>query len=633
MIVLLKSRLIGLPRRYKQIILIAFDTLVLAFAIWASFSLRLDRFMIPQRANEFLAIAAAPALAVPVFARMGLYRAVVRYLPERAVWTMVQAVTIAVLLWVLFAFLVQIIGTMVVPRSVPFIYWALASILIVGSRLTAKWIFWPRHSALMESRPAVAIYGAGEAGVALAASLHATHFVVGFLDDRPELHRRDVAGLKVYDPGQLPTLVRDYGVKKVVLCMPELAPAQRKDVVASLAGRGVTVQAVPDLVDIVSGKYVVSQIRDIEIDDLLGRSAVPPDLELVREMVVGRTIMVTGAGGSIGSELCRKVSAWRAKKLVLFEANEFALYRIERELAGLPDCEIVPVLASVTDRDAVARALAAHGVDVLFHAAAHKHVPLVEANALEGMRNNVFGTFGIVEAALESGVRDFVLISTDKAVRPTNVMGATKRWAELIVQRAAATARARKLDKRFCAVRFGNVLGSNGSVVPLFREQIAKGGPITLTDRRMTRYFMSIHEAAELIVQAGALSDNGDVFLLDMGEPILISELAENMVRLAGLSVRDEAHPRGDIEIVETGIRPGEKLFEELFYDDSHATRTPHPKILCGPEANVPGLETALSELKAALDAADEAAARDVLFRVVDESGGAAQAPARQTRS
>jgi FlaA1/EpsC-like NDP-sugar epimerase len=629
MITVLKSRLVGLPRRHKQIILIAFDTLVLAFAIWASFSLRLDRLMVPHRINEVLAILAAPAVAIPVFARLGLYRAVVRFLPERAVWTMIQAVTGAVLLWVAFAFLVQIIGTMLVPRSVPFIYWALAAVLIVGSRLAAKWVFWPRQSALIKNRPAVAIYGAGEAGIALAGSLHATHFVAGFLDSREELQRREVGGLKVHDPSQLPTLVRDYGVKKVVLCAPELSPAERKLAVESLAGKGVTVQAVPDLVDIVSGKYIVSQIRDIEIDDLLGRSAVPPDLELVRKMVLGKSVMVTGAGGSIGSELCRKVTNWRAKRIVLFEANEFALYKIERELSQATDCEIVPVLASVTDRAAVEKALTQHHVDVLFHAAAHKHVPLVEANALEGMRNNVFGTLAVAEAALASDVSDFVLISTDKAVRPTNVMGATKRWAELIVQRAAVSARTRNLDKRFCAVRFGNVLGSNGSVVPLFREQIAAGGPITLTDRRMTRYFMSIHEAAELIVQAGALSDSGDVFLLDMGEPILISDLAENMVRLAGLSVRTENHPEGDIEIVDIGMRPGEKLFEELFYDDGEARQTRHPKILCGPEGTLPGLDTALSQLKAAIEAVDEPAARDLLFRIVGESDTSGRSLAR----
>jgi FlaA1/EpsC-like NDP-sugar epimerase len=332
MITVLKSRLVGLPRRHKQIILIAFDTLVLAFAIWASFSLRLDRLMVPHRINEVLAILAAPAVAIPVFARLGLYRAVVRFLPERAVWTMIQAVTGAVLLWVAFAFLVQIIGTMLVPRSVPFIYWALAAVLIVGSRLAAKWVFWPRQSALIKNRPAVAIYGAGEAGIALAGSLHATHFVAGFLDSREELQRREVGGLKVHDPSQLPTLVRDYGVKKVVLCAPELSPAERKLAVESLAGKGVTVQAVPDLVDIVSGKYLVSQMREIEIDDLLGRSAVPR-----RSRADAATCWCRANPRHRRRRLDRlgtdPPDRLAGKALVLFEANEFALYEIERELS------------------------------------------------------------------------------------------------------------------------------------------------------------------------------------------------------------------------------------------------------------------------------------------------------------
>ncbi|MCZ4346757.1 nucleoside-diphosphate sugar epimerase/dehydratase [Devosia neptuniae] len=616
----LRSQIIRLPRNWKKGILIALDVCILTFALWASFGLRLDRWTLPQTIADVAILLSAPAVAVPVFIRTGLYRAVVRYLPERALWTMIQSVALAVLLWVFVAFLSQMMGQTIIPRSVPVIYWAIASIMITGSRFAAKRIFWPPFREEWRLRPAVLIYGAGAAGTQLAASLGSTHFVAGFLDDDPALLRREVAGLRVYPPSQLQMLVQTYGVKQVILSMPSLTAQRRKEIVSALSGQGVTVQSLPSIVDLVTGKYLLSQIREIEIGDLLGRSSVPPDTDLIEEMIVGRTIMVTGAGGSIGSELCRKIAQWRPQRIVLFEANEYALYSIDRELAALKEIVAVPVLGSVTDEQRVAQAMTSHGVEVLFHAAAHKHVPLVEANALEGIRNNVFGTKTVVEAAYRLGVKDVVLISTDKAVRPTNVMGATKRWAELIVQKAADQAVLAHTGQRFCAVRFGNVLGSNGSVVPLFKEQIDQGGPVTLTDRAMTRYFMSIQEAAELIVQAGALSSGSDVFLLDMGEPMLISDLAENMIRLAGLSVRSEDNPGGDIEIVSVGKRPGEKMYEELFYDSSTASRTTHPKILRAESVTFAELGDRLSQLGEALEQEDEQLARHLLFDVVSKT-------------
>ena len=348
----------------------------------------------------------------------------------------------------------------------------------------------------------------------------------------------------------------------------------------------------------------------------------PPNPDLIRDMVVGRTILVTGAGGSIGSELCRKISRWAPQRLVLFEANEFALYQIEQELVDFPDIVVVPVLGSVTDKARVEQTLSKHNIDVIFHAAAHKHVPLVEANALEGIKNNVFGTSVMVDAAYHLGVKKFVLISTDKAVRPTNVMGATKRWAELLVQQRAEDAARNNTGQCFCSVRFGNVLGSNGSVVPLFKKQIADGGPITLTDPAMTRYFMSIQEAAELLVQAGALSEGGDVFLLDMGESMSIADLAENMIRLAGLSVRNESNPHGDIEVVVTGARPGEKLYEELFYDASSVQATTHAKIMRSMrQGQALNIEDELLGLSAAVAKLDEKSARSILFDLVSRSG------------
>lgn len=552
---------------------------------------------------------------------MGLYRAVIRYLPERALWTIFRATTFATLCWVLVVFLSQLTGRTVVPRSVPILFWAMSTVLVGGSRFLAKKMLWSTGGSRTQDRP-IAIYGAGDSGAQLADALRrqGTEYIAAFLDDNPALHGRDIAGIRVHAPSSFKMLVDQYGVEEVILSIPSLATKRRQEIVAAIGGHGAKIRTLPAISDLVSGKYLVSQIREIDIDELLGRSSVPADPMLLRAMIEGRTIMVTGAGGSIGSELCRLIIKWAPQRLVLFEANEFALYQIERELAGATDHAIVPVLGSITDPATIRRAIEHHGVQVLFHAAAHKHVPLVEANALEGIRNNVLGTRTVADIAFELGVQNFVLISSDKAVRPTNVMGATKRWAELIVRQKATEAASLGSAQRYCTVRFGNVLGSNGSVVPLFKEQIAQGGPLTLTDTAMTRYFMSIHEAAELIVQAGALSDGGDVFLLDMGEPMLIKDLAENMVKLAGLSVRDGNNPDGDIEIAVTGRRPGEKLYEELFYDDSSASGTRHPKIMRAATGEVSHneLEEALPKLLAAFQQQNEQDCRRVLFSVID---------------
>jgi FlaA1/EpsC-like NDP-sugar epimerase len=616
-----RARVLALPRRWKQGILVGVDVLALSFSLWSSFALRYDSWYFPRNADQWTVICSAVIVAIPVFVRMGLYRAVVRYLPERAVWTMLQAMLMATVAWVVLIFLAEMAGRGVVPRSVPIIYFGIGTFVIVGSRFAAKWIFLNRTAQRATDRKGVVIYGAGEAGIQLAQSLRSTYRVVGFLDDNPHLHRREPGGIPVYAPNKLKELIREYGVSDVILSIPSLNATRRKEIVDFVRPHGIKIRALPSITDLASGKYLVSQVREIEIDDLLGRSTVPPDQDLIRNMIVGHVIMVTGAGGSIGSELCRKIAQWQPQRLILFEANEFALYKIERELAEYKDLALVPVLGSVTDQSLVERTIRQFNVDAIFHAAAHKHVPLVEANVLEGIRNNVLGTRTLVEAALALGVQTFVLISTDKAVRPTNVMGATKRWAELIVREAAARARTNGTEQRYCAVRFGNVLGSNGSVVPLFREQIAKGGPVTLTDPAMTRYFMSISEAAELIVQAGSLAEGGDIFLLEMGEPILISELAENMIGLAGLTVKSPENVNGDIEIVVTGKRPGEKLYEELFYDENTALPTQHPKILRAPGAPISSaqLRSENERLDRALQNNDEHAARSILFELIRE--------------
>lgn len=619
---ILRTRVLALPRRWKQAILVVFDFAALSFALWASFCLRYDNWYFPRNLDQWAIIFSAPVVAIPVFIRTGLYRAVVRYLPERAMWSILKAMMVATVCWVVVVFLSEMAGRGVVPRSVPLIYFGLGTFIVAGSRFIAKWAFLPKSHNLNANHKAVVVYGAGEAGLQLVQSLRSTHRIAGFLDDNPLLHRRELAGVKVYPPDQLEELIGEYDVSDIILSIPSLSAPRRKEIVASVSKHGLKIRALPSIVDLVTGKYLVSQIKEIDVVELLGRSSVPPEPELIKRMIVGRSIMVTGAGGSIGSELCRKIARWKPQRLVLFEANEFALYQIERELADIQDLIVVPVLGSVTDRARVEQVLAQHDIKVVFHAAAHKHVPLVEANALEGIKNNVFGTSVVAEAAYAHGVEHFVLISTDKAVRPTNVMGATKRWAELIISNIAAHAKAEGTGQRFCAVRFGNVLGSNGSVVPLFKKQIAAGGPITLTDAAMTRYFMSIQEAAELIVQAGALSEGGDVFLLDMGEPMLIADLAENMVRLAGLSVRNETNPHGDIEIVVTGKRPGEKMYEELFYDSASSQITEHAKIMrAASKERALNIDDALVQIRDAVAGNDETRSRHVLFDLVSSSG------------
>ncbi|HQZ13644.1 MAG TPA: nucleoside-diphosphate sugar epimerase/dehydratase [Devosia sp.] len=615
----IRNILNGLPRQGKSVILAVFDAVALLAVLWLSYQLRLGGTFSPNMAQIALMVM-APLIAIPVFLRFGLYRAVIRYLPDRAMWTVFSAMALATLAWVFVLFIAEAAKFGVLPRSIPIFYFVLGALVVGGSRFAAKYLlFEPRERVV--SAVTMLIYGAGEAGRQLATALRTRGggLVAGFLDDDPQLQGRDVVGLRVHSPAELGGLIKDLGVSEVILSIPSIDAARRQQIIADLNRLPVKIRTLPAISEIASGKYLVSQLREIDIDDLLGRSSVPADPALIRPMIEGRTIMVTGAGGSIGSELCRIIAAWRPKKLVLFEANEFALYQIERQLGADATFALVPVLGSVTDGPLVARAIATHGVEAIFHAAAHKHVPLVEANVLEGVRNNVFGTRTIAEAALAGGVKDFVLISTDKAVRPTNVMGATKRWAELIVREIGDRPEAKRNGQRFAAVRFGNVLGSNGSVVPLFREQIAAGGPVTLTDERMTRYFMSIHEAAELIVQAGTLSQGGDLFLLDMGQPVKIRDLAENMIRLAGLSVRSAGNPEGDIAIEVTGIRPAEKLYEELFYDPAHSERTSHRKIMrahLGAPLDT-DLTMSLAALRAGLERADEDDVRRLLFEVI----------------
>lgn len=597
--------------------MLAADTVLLLFSVCAAYSIRLGGLFLPNLDQSILMLL-APALAVPVFIKMGLYRSVIRFMGEHALWAVVKAVSLASLLWAVSAFMMSMTGVEGMPRSIPLLYWLLAMVLVGGVRFAARWYLWLPVREQFHGQQ-VLIYGVGDAGRQLAASLRQGRdfFPAGFLDDNPALQGTDVAGLRVYSPEQLPSLMSHFDIHDVIVTMPSVSQSRRKEVVSFLDGHNARVRILPTISDIASGKHLVNMLREVDIGDLLGRDPVAADRTLLGRNITGKNVLVTGAGGSIGSELCRQIVALAPAKLVLLDQSEPALYQIDRALWGMKNSPVVPCLGSVTNAELVANLLREHGIETVYHAAAHKHVPLVESNVLEGVRNNVFGTRILAQASLAAGVSTFVLISTDKAVRPTNVMGATKRWAELAVHEAALAAAERKSGQRFCAVRFGNVLGSSGSVIPLFKDQIAQGGPVTVTHAEVTRYFMSIHEAVELVIQAGSMADGGEVFLLDMGEPVKIMDLARNMIELAGHTVRDDDDPSGDIEIVVTGLRPGEKLYEELLIEASNGQATEHPRIMKASEPyhqdKVAGL---LAELEQRINKGDIQSARTLLMDV-----------------
>jgi len=605
-------RLAPLPRR---LLLIAADALFIPLAVWLSFWLRLAH---PFNANFLQSLWMLPAallIGLPLYAFTGQYKGLTRYVGSQALYRLAGRNALLVLV---LAFVGFMLGLPLPPRS----SWLLLWLLLTGSTGVVRFALRdllvslqnkPRHALIR-----VAVYGAGAAGVQLAAALrHAgSHNVELFLDDAPRLWSRDINGI----PIQPPQILRDRlgDVDQVLLAIPSLSRSQRRRIVDGLQEFGIPVLQVPSVQEIASGRARIDALRPIAIEELLGRDAVPPDPQLLGPGISGQVVMVSGAGGSIGAELCRQILALRPRRLVLLERSEPSLYGIDQELRhSLPmGVELVAVLGSVADAQLVSRVLQEQAVQVVFHAAAYKHVPLVQANPLAGLANNVLGTLVLARAAARSGVASFTLISTDKAVRPTNVMGASKRAAELVIQALAQERPATRL----AMVRFGNVLGSSGSVVPLFREQIAKGGPITLTHPEIIRFFMTIPEAAQLVLQAAVLARGGDLFLLDMGEPVRILDLAKQMVRLSGLSLRDAQHPQGDIEIVCTGLRPGEKLYEELLID-AESEPTAHPLIYRATERAIPPeqLWPQIDAMEAAIRRQDTAAALDVLAQLVPE--------------
>jgi len=591
-----------LPRFQKQLIAATADLILLPLTFYLAVLLRYDSSTPQLFEMYFWMIVAAPLISIPIFLRLGLYRAVIRFIDQKIVYVVVLGVSLSV---VCMAALATFVHSSPLSRGVFGIYWVSAILYVVASRFLARG-YLLRADDRGGSAVRVAIYGAGHSGMQLASALRAGHeyLPVALIDDKKELHGATIAGVKVWPSSELPRLVAEKQIKEVLLAMPSLRKAQQKLILEQLEPLKVKIKVTPPIASLVNGELRVQDIRDIEIEDLLGRDAVEPDMRLLSTCITGRTVMVTGAGGSIGSELCRQIIRLAPQRLLLLDMSEFALYSIEQELQEIKktqdaDIHVLPFLGSVLESEKCERILRTYSVDTIYHAAAYKHVPLVEHNPIQGIRNNALGTLCLAQAAIAAKVSNFVLISTDKAVRPTNVMGATKRLAELILQAFSRN----QTGTRFCMVRFGNVLGSSGSVVPLFRKQIMAGGPITLTHPEITRYFMTIPEAAQLVLQAGAMGEGGDVFVLDMGEPVKILDLATRMVHLSGLEVQGDSDSSDAIEIQHVGLRPGEKLYEELLIG-SNVEGTQHPLIMRAQETEIPWAE--LQKLLLALENACE---------------------------
>jgi len=636
----IRAKLLSLPRRHKRILQVMTDIFLVWFALWMAFVVRLgvDELINPFTQHVWLFVS-TPVIAIPLFVRFGMYRAVMRYFGNDALIAIIKAVTLSSL----------ILGVVVywysnhqnvVPRSIIFNYWWLSLIMIGGLRLGMRqyfmgdWFSAAQHvpfTSRDDGLPKVAIYGAGAAGNQLVAALRMGRVMrpVAFIDDDSGIADRVISGLQVYQPDNIQQMIDNTGAQEILLAIPSSNRGRRREILGFLEGFPLHVRSIPGFMDLASGRVKVDDIQEVDIADLLGRDAVPAQADLLEHCITGQSVLVTGAGGSIGSELCRQILALRPTTLLLFEHSEFNLYSILSELEQRVAREslsirLLPILGSVRNPSQLLDVMKSWRVDTVYHAAAYKHVPMVEHNIAEGVLNNVIGTLNTAQAALQAGVANFVLISTDKAVRPTNVMGSTKRLAELTLQALSRelapvlfgdTSNVSRVNKtRFTMVRFGNVLGSSGSVIPLFHKQIKSGGPLTVTHPKITRYFMTIPEAAQLVIQAGSMGQGGDVFVLDMGEPVKIVELAEKMIHLSGLSVRSERNLHGDIAIEFTGLRPGEKLYEELLIGDNVAA-TQHPMIMTANEDHLSWdlLKERLTELLAAVDQDDYARVRQLL--------------------
>ncbi|MEQ7919207.1 nucleoside-diphosphate sugar epimerase/dehydratase [Xanthomonas sp. WHRI 1810A] len=640
----IRARLLALPRHQKRLLQVIADLFLVWLAMWLAFVVRLgfDEMVNPITTHRWLFLA-TPLVAIPLFIRFGMYRAVMRYFGNDALIAIVKAVSLSSLILGVVVYWYSNHES-VIPRSIIFNYWWLSLIMIGGLRLSMRqyflgdWFAAAQHvpfTSRDNGLPRVAIYGAGAAGNQLVAALRMGRVMrpVAFIDDDPSITDRVISGLQVYKARNIQRMIDTTGAQEVLLAIPSSSRTRRREILGFLEKFPLHVRSVPGFMDLASGRVKVDDIQEVDIADLLGRDAVPAQAELLERCISGQSVLVTGAGGSIGSELCRQILMLKPTTLLLFEHSEFNLYTILSELEqrvareSLP-VRVLPILGSVRNESKLVDVMKTWKVDTVYHAAAYKHVPMVEHNIAEGVLNNVIGTLNTAQAALKAGVANFVLISTDKAVRPTNVMGSTKRLAELTLQALSREAApvmfgdksniSRVNKTRFTMVRFGNVLGSSGSVIPLFHKQIKTGGPITVTHPKITRYFMTIPEAAQLVIQAGSMGLGGDVFVLDMGEPVKIVELAEKMVHLSGLSIRSEKNPHGDIAVEFTGLRPGEKLYEELLIGDNVAA-TGHPMIMSAHEDYLEWelLKQRLSDLVKAVNEDDYTRVRQLLRETV----------------
>jgi FlaA1/EpsC-like NDP-sugar epimerase len=643
MLRIIRNILLSSPRLIKQALAVFSDLVICAIAVQMAIDLRMETHVSWSDQHTWMFVLGV-VFFLPIFISMGLYRAIFRFAGLQVIFSLSKAMSFYALIYITFF---TIIGIGQVPPSVGLLQPLIFGLGIVSSRLYVRyWLGGIGRNLLVSGTPIALIYGAGSAGRQLAGGLLTSSDVrvVGYVDDDDRLHGHNLNGLNIYSPNDLAGIVERKQVTQIFLAIPSVSQRRRNEVINQLLPLHVQVRTLPSLADLASGKVTVSDLRELNIEDLLGREPVVPNPLMLAKNITSKVVMVTGAGGSIGSELCRQILKAQPSTLLLVELTEFALYEIHRELEAIvreiahqasedladPSLDalddrypvLIPLLANVRDSHRIAEILRTWRPSTVYHAAAYKHVPLVEHNPAEGVKNNMQGTLVIAMQAALHGVTDFVLVSTDKAVRPTNIMGATKRLAEMVLQAKAASQALKfgeALNKtRFCMVRFGNVLGSSGSVVPLFRKQIAEGGPITITDERMTRYFMTIPEAAQLVIQAAAMATGGDVFVLDMGQPVKILDLAKRMVELSGLTLLDSNNPMGDIEIQVTGLRPGEKLYEELLIGDNPLP-TSHPRIMKAHEEFLPWdeLESKLNILNGALESNNVPVIRTLLKELV----------------
>ena len=603
-----------LSRPLKRIASLIIDTILITGAFFFAYWTRLGKITSFDNYQIWLALSCTLVVTLIAFIKLGLYRAVLRYISFKALAMIATGALISSISLVLFSFFIDSF----IPRTVPLIYFSYIFLLCGGVRMLVRYYI---GLLLDKNNESVLIYGAGSNGRQLSVMLkHAYRYRIrGFIDDNAKLHGTYLLGNKIFSPKDISKLVQKYNVKVILLAIPSASRCERKAIIDSLIPLKIKVQTIPDMEEILQGNAKIDELREVKIEDLLGREPVLPNQELLQKNILNKTVMVTGAGGSIGSELCRQIILNKPNILIVFEISEFSLYSIHQELLEIIKKNnlstiIHPILGNVQDIERLDRVLAHFNIDTIYHAAAYKHVPLVEYNIIEGIRNNIFGTYNVAKCAADHNVKSFVLISTDKAVRPTNTMGASKRMAELCLQ--ALSEQLKDSQTCFSMVRFGNVLGSSGSVIPLFRKQILKGGPITVTHPNIIRYFMTIPEAAQLVIQAGSMAKGGDVFILDMGEPVKIVDLAKNLIQLSGLSVKDEKNPKGDIEIAYTGLRPGEKLYEELLIGGDNVTKTAHSRIMTAEEEYLPfeQLSNVLVELEQACKKADYMAIRQILL-------------------